>query len=148
MATAVLPALVITVARLIAVLVVAAGGGRPVPVGPRAPCGPTTPARACGLPLRGLSAVITQVTLVPAAAVTAPAVGPVGEFLGVLGAHVPHGHEDNDKDDHDNYGQDDHELGHRTIQQAWPHRAVQARHTQPLTRAFPVCASTLDLNPC
>ena len=97
---------------------------------------------------RGLSAVITQVMVVPAAAVTAPARRPVGEFLRVLGAHVPHGHEDDHQDYHDNDGQDDHELCHRTIQQAWPYGAVQARHTRPLTRAFLVCASTLDLNPC
>jgi hypothetical protein len=138
------PALLVSAPPLLAAVIRAAAGtrARAGPVAPRTPGGPPGTARAS---VRSLPALITKSTVVLAAAGSAPALTPVGELVGILGAHVSNGNNDNDEDYHDNYGQYDHELGHRTIQQAWPHRAVQARHTRPSTRAFTVCASTLDL---
>jgi hypothetical protein len=101
---------------LVTALVKAAAPARgPVPVAALAPGRPGTPASA-----RRLLAVIARITLVVMAARSAPVNRLVGEFVGILGSHVPHGHNDHDEDYHDNYGQDDHELSHRTIQQAWP----------------------------
>jgi hypothetical protein len=99
---------------------------------------------------RGLPPVIARVTLVVVAASSAPAIRPVGKFVRILGSHVPHGHNDNDEDYHDNYGQNDHELSHLTIQRAWPsqsgasetHAAIDAG-LSPL-REHPGSNSRLD----
>jgi hypothetical protein len=134
---------------LITALVNAAtGAGRPGLAASLAPCcgasgRPSSLGGAQGLTLRP-PAAIAKVTLALVAASLAPAIILVGELLGILGSHVPHGHNDDDEDYHDNDGQDEHELSHRTIQQAWPHRVAQARHTRPSTRVFPLFASTLD----
>ena len=128
--------LVVAAVAVIAALVVATGGrGRPGPVGGLAARGPAGPR---WVPRGRTPAVITRITPVPIVADSSAAAGPVGEFVGIFGAHVTHGHNDNDENYHDNDCQDDHELSHRTIQRAWPHRAVQARPTRPSTRAFPL----------
>jgi len=56
------------------------------------------------------------VAVVLPAARGAPAARPVGELLRILGSHAPRGNNDDNENDDDNNGQDDHELGHRTIQ--------------------------------
>jgi len=70
-----------------------------------APSRPSPPAAAHGPPAR-LLAAIANITLILAT-----------ELVGILGSHVLYGHNDNDEDYHDNHGQDEHELSHRTIQQ-------------------------------
>jgi hypothetical protein len=81
---------------------------------------------------RGLGTVITVIGHATTIAGTAPLLRPVGELLGVLGSHVAGGQDDDDEDNHDNRGQDDHELCHRTIQQRMACcRLVPVRHARP-----------------